>query len=459
MPKKKKQKKLEKKSKILKKIKERSESKNVYKDNFLKTQVELAPNAYEVYNQQAVEQNIIVLRDQSDLDLGDDVTPTVDTSKDIQKEYHKKIESVVGVLKSNSQDTTIKEILSKIEEEKNDFDNTVKTNLSKNEGPILDSKIPEKETLFTKIYAREFAESMKPKSLFGSIASTLTSDIVWQAIAGALVLAVGLFYFQGLQPTLIRSLAIRTKSQVQDLADRYNEQSKDFFTSQNIISGRFTYQPDLLCSQIPLYDQVSSDTENVNRLRIAMFADPKFKKLDNTSNFSEETISSEYASIYSSYSLKLKTYQIRADDLLLYTKFLEYKNTWIKTCGVVEQNSSNLVVLQEACNNLLNVNDSFAEDKTMLSFWKDIESDVNNVVASCQSLNNNNLKDFQKSWFVSFDNISKIKPETTITDQELLSLNDQFINNDIIKVQTKIDSIVANKTSLTGQWYFLNFNL
>ncbi|MEI6728278.1 MAG: hypothetical protein WCK98_01415 [bacterium] len=458
MPRKKKQKKIEKKANIIKKIKEREGVKKTYNDKFLNTEVELAPNAFEIYEEISAT-NAIVLREKTDLDLGDEVLEAKPKQKDLQAEYHKKIESVVGVLKSDSHDSTIKEILSKIEDEKKEFDNRVKTNLKDSKTPSVEAVIIEKETLFTKIYAREFAESMQPKSIFRSLLSIFTSDIVWQAIAGALVLAVALFYFQGLQPTLIRSLAIRSKSQVQDLADRYNEQSKDFFTSQNIILGRFSYQPELLCSQIPLYDQTASDTDNVNRLRIGMFADPKYKKLDNSSNFSDNQITSEYTSVYSSYSFKLKTYQQRADDLLEYVRFLEYKNSWIKSCTLVEQNGSNLAAVQDTCNSILNVNDTFAEDKTKLTFWKDIEPSVNNIVASCQSLNKNNLKDFQKTWFVSFDRISQVKPETTITDQDLLNINDQFINNDIKKAQINIDAIIENKTSLSGQWYILNFNL
>lgn len=459
MPKRKKQKKIEKKSKIIKKIKDREESKKVYKDKFLDTSVELAPNAYEVYKDLS-QTNAIVLREKTDLDLGDDVIEqTKIKDKDLQAEYHKKIESVVGVLKSDTEDPTIKEILSKIEEEKNEFDKTIQTNISATSEPKEGPVITEKETLFTKIYAREFAESMQPKSIFRSIISVFTSDIVWQAIAGALVIAVALFYFQGLQPTLIRSLGIRTKSQIQDLADRYNEQSKDFFTSQNIILGRFNYQPELLCSQIPLYDQSAIDYENVNRLRIGMFADPKYKKLDNSSNFSDNEITSQYNSLYSNYSIKLKNYQQRADDLLEYTRFLEFKNVWIKACGVVEQNGSNLQLIQETCNNLLNANDTFADDKVKLNFWKDIEPSVNNVVASCQGLNNISLKDFQKSWFISFDKVSQIKPDTISLDQELLTLNDQFINSDVRNTQKNIDTIIENKTSISGQWYVLNFNL
>lgn len=424
--------------------------KNIYEDPFLGKSVELAPNAYEVYTEKnAKPTNALVVRK--------DATTTYDTknNKISEKEEQKiklaetKIDDVLSSLGSDGKKQVVDEIFKNINKEKADFDNKIKQTEAK----------ANPETLFDKIYTKEFVKQERT-GFFGKILDVLNSDIVWTSVAVSLILGVLLFYFQGLQPALLDNYSTKAKNQSNDLVTRYSNQVSGFFTASNTVAASYTYEQGILCSKMKTYENVSADLETVSNLQFSVFSDQKLKNLDNYSYFYSQEIKDAYTKLYNNYSNKLDSYIQPISDLKDYIRFLQFRNNMIKNCGEIEAAGQTLDKIRPVCAGMLVQFNQF-KDGGLPSFWSGskIETAVNFIESSCNSLAAPNVSAFIKDFFVQFDEIIFYKPDLVPTNEALVNSNQEFAGTNLNTFKKEVSDIVKNKSNLLNSFYILNIEL
>lgn len=422
----------------------RTDNNHLYEDPFLGKKVELAQTANSVYNEkkQNVEENKLVVRPQSHPEF---YAKPVLPGDDIKTETN--IDDVVSSLSLNGKKKVVTEIFKNINEEKTDFDNKIKQNASE----------PKPTTLFDKIYTKEFVKSKRP-GVFGYITDIFTSDIVWTSVAFALILGVILFYFQGLQPVVLSNYASKVNNQGNDLVTKYTAQVETYFTASNNVLQGYTYEQGVLCSTMKTFDNTAESLDQISRLQFSIFADGKLKTVENYSYFYNQEIKDEYAKLYSQYSTNLDRYQQPIKNLRDYARFLQFRNNLLKACGEIEVADQNLDKIKASCAGLLVQFTQFKEDG-LPQFWDKIEKSVTDIETSCATLTKANQNNFIKSFFISFDDVIFYRPDSTDINEELTTINQDFVNQQRVNFKNRIDSIVENKSEIVNSFYFLGFEL
>jgi len=428
---------------------QKTTEKKSYKDDFLGKTVELAPDAYTVYKEKKEAPNSLVIRDNNQPTIDPETVSEISNEESNEKiaVAEAKIDDVLSSLSSDGKKQVVDDIFKSINAEKAEFDNKIKQNSNK-ENP---------ETLFDKIYTKEFVKPPKT-GFFGAIADIFGSQLVWSSVAFALILGVILFYFQGLQPAILDNYAVKARNQSNDLATSYSSQVEKFFSTSASILSSYTYQQGILCSQMTTIENVNVEIEKATSLQFSIFPNQKLKKLENYSYFYDNQIKSEYEKLYTSYSSKLDKYIEPSKDLRDYARFLQFRNNLIKSCGEVEVAAQNLDELRVACAGML-VQFSQFKDDGLPSFWSKVEKPVAAIETDCNSLSPATKSNFTKNFFVQFDDVLFFRPEINDINEQLTSTNQELINQQIPDFKKQVNKIVDDKSTITGVFYLLGFEI
>lgn len=425
-------------------------NKKPYQDDFLGKSIQLAPSAFEVFSElKEKKENQIILRPEQTAVLKPQETGTKTEKLDIKKTNMDDVIESLSIGMGGKKEK-IEELFEKINEEKADFDAKIKTT------ETIFAKKDDNSMVFDRIYTKEFSKSKRPKTFLGNIIDVLTSEIVWNSVAIAMILGVVLFYFQGLQPVILQNYVNSSQKQVNKVSDKYSTQISGYFTNQTKVSESYTYSPSQLCSNMKLYETGSQDIDNINRLQISLFTDQKLKKLPNYQSFYDSQIQDEYQRYFLKYQSKIDKYNQPTKDLKDHVRFLTYRNNWIKSCILIEKAQDSLTTINQACTDLNTFTTQFlAEGKP--TFWSEVEKPVGSILTSCSTVNEGSKKEFTKNFFITFDEFMFYEPDFTVINQELTNANQEFLTTDTQKVRQFMKNLQKDRENFFNSWYLIGF--
>jgi len=305
----------------------------------------------------------------------------------------------------------------------------------------------------------KFTQSSKP-TIRESIMEVLHSDIVWFSVAFGCVLGVILFYFQGLQPLLLRYHIIETKEDLITLQETYVSQMNTVRGLDSRFNEGFRYSPIVLCSEQERYTNFTEDANEVDRIQVALLNAPKPNNL--TSNVSLEEVRSEYNQVYDLYSQQMETVRGIADGFVGIPSYLNYINAWIDSCELLEESDGLNSDVAQACRNIEQSYAAF-QAASQPFFWEDVRQRHEVGLAVCSGLGEipdsgflRGFNTFKLEWLSNYSSIRQYIPDFFT---QLEPLNDMTYDFGVQFERTdqELISILDSRRSFGGMWYLVDF--
>jgi hypothetical protein len=297
-----------------------------------------------------------------------------------------------------------------------------------------------------------FNEKDEKKGFLAGFLETLKSDFFWQAIALTMLLAVFLFYFQGLQPAILKTYSNQTQTQLDEVAVSFNNQLKSFFEIQTLASSRFNYDSTLLCNETKLYQTISQDMEEINRIKIKLLPSQNLTELKTVGPFYESKIYEIYQGFYQKYDQDSRNLENNADEFLILLQFLNYRNSWIQTCQNLQENSFSEQSRLDACQEIITGTEVFKNQPN----WDSLNSEIKNRIQDGLNLCLEDSENLASQWFNKYDMIMAYEPDFTTMNQEMVGVQENF-KGDLVDTKLEIREVVNKKTKFSGIFYILNF--
>ncbi len=288
-------------------------------------------------------------------------------------------------------------------------------------------------------------------------------DIILSSIAFGCILGVLLFYFQGLQPLILRNYSENASKKVVQLKEKYTSQISPVLAASQSLNAAFENDADKICSEQKLYENKQVDQEKNDRLKLGLVPDSSFKNLSNSGPFFNSEIQQTYQKFFGEYVSALEVWSDSTSNLNTLPNFLEYRNLWISTCQKIETSNGDLALLKEACSNFTTGVAKYESLKTS-QFWEQISKGVEESLGKCNEVTSSNSKakilvNFGKwklDWLNGFDRVLAARPISDSDGEVLNKTSESLLNLASITI-TKIDSIAAERQQFINLWYIMEF--
>ena len=288
-------------------------------------------------------------------------------------------------------------------------------------------------------------------SFWQSVFATFASDFFWQSIAITMIVALLMFYFQGLQPALIRAYSQQARDGLVNINNSFNQQINIFNDMQNLVYSRFEYDSSLLCKDVSTYNFFLDDSNKLKSQRNSLNPNPNLKKLARVGPFFSQDILNIYSNKYELYQKKSQQILDKSEKLDVFLGFLDYRNSWIKACQNMQENRFSPISREESCQDLSVATQVFAQQNTD-GLSADLQQKVQNGLEICFTENGN----FENDWFIKYDAIMEYSPNFDQLNKEVLLLSES-LSLELEKAESEIIKVETNKTSILGMFYILDF--
>ncbi len=273
-----------------------------------------------------------------------------------------------------------------------------------------------------------------------------------------MIFGVLIFYFQGLQPLILREYANNTHLQIKALTQEFKSQINTLAEMETLIASSFSYDPLVSCLQTETYETAQSDADSLSRSRINLLPKTSLKDLDNIGIFYESGIRSEYQKTYAIYDTGITELQPYIDNIVTAPEYLSYRNKWIKTCQNVQSSTATRSVILTSCEELKAETEIFKSSNAWQSLDESIKEELNKNTQICQDFENQFLliNTFRDDWLKTYDLIMNYQPNF---NQMNILVNGQFSAFQIKAQEStlKINEIYNSKTGFTNIWYLLDW--
>jgi hypothetical protein len=295
--------------------------------------------------------------------------------------------------------------------------------------------------------------------------SSINLDLIWQIVALGLLLGVVLFYFDGLQPLILSKYIDNSKSAVNQLETRFNDQTNQFSTVEEAaISQNKVFNPLQSCSLSQKVDLSVQQFSDLQDFKSNLLPDQTLENLPRYSIFYVLQVESKYDDLYNQYQDALTAYNKAYSSSLSLIDFIKYRNFWIDSCQQIQDSKGNYANLQTLCTALINTQKDFAAEN--------IFTDVNNLssssIAKCNEITSYTPKtsdkglypDFNKwflDWYTGFQNLASYNIDLSSEINNLSSTDSDFKNNIDSMQQYLIDFENSKTQSLSSEFYLIDF--
>ena len=288
-------------------------------------------------------------------------------------------------------------------------------------------------------------------------------DIILSAVAFGCILGVFLFYFQGLQPLILRNYAENSSKKIVQVKEKYVSQITPIIAAQESITLSFENDSSKVCSQQTLYENKLADQEKNDRLKLGLVPDSKLKNLSNSGPFFNSEIQKTYQKFFNEYIEALNFWSTEYSNINSYPNFLEYRNVWITTCQQIEESKGDLALLKEACTNF-NKGLSNYESIKSGNFWEQISKGVEESIAKCNEVtsspsrlkNLSNFGSWKLDWLNGFDRVLAVRPVWGEINVASNKKSENLINNASVTI-VKINQIADERQQFINLWYIMEF--
>lgn len=277
-------------------------------------------------------------------------------------------------------------------------------------------------------------------------------NLILKIIAFGCLLAVLLFYFQGLQPLILSQVTQKNQEKIIKLSQIFQSQVGSYFEITQDLNAKIQPDSDQKCTQNYTDSEMSKDSQKIedlinNKLKIS-------KNMENAEkywNFNSSEIEKEYLQTLSRYQQSLEIYRKKSDYLVDYLYFLLQRNSWQEICQNIKKTDS-LNKFEEICGDWKNLNEKY-KIRRKSEFFGNIETVITSFDTNCNELNNTNPSKWRENWLEKYTILIKILPNND--NSRLYQMNEQTLT----EFQTRsrnIWTIYQQKTSGISSLYFLN---
>jgi len=310
------------------------------------------------------------------------------------------------------------------------------------------------------IEQKPFEASNNKNKIKRSFLSNFNNDIILPAIAIGCILGVLLFYFQGLQPLILKNYSDTTSKKVIELKERYTNQVGSVSILQSEMDTYFVDFSDKVCSQQETYKTKSEDLEKIDRLKLSLVPDASYKKLPTAGVFYSIEIQDIYQEFFKSYVNSLQEWSKLTDMVGTVPNFLDYRNLWVETCQKIEASNGNTTEVKAACENLISLSKNFENIKNT-QFGKQISIGTAQSLDSCnealkiKSRIMPNYGKWRLDWLTGYDRIVQARPVWTEMNDSLNKVSENLLSLATNSI-TKINSVVSERRQFVNLWYILD---
>lgn len=328
---------------------------------------------------------------------------------------------------------------------------------------IFDLKAQEEtQNKFTKTVYNDFKNDKTKEGFMIKLWNFLTKGTLATIIAIALVLGLVLFYFDGLQPLILKEYQVNINNQTIKVLEDSNQKTQallDFQTDNSKIFEGPSFitecEDDLL---------VDLDSLNLDTLERSMLPNLSLKEVPKVNIFYHQPSLDRYNQYYTEYQDLSNTYIDYVQSIANYATFLDYRNVWINACNQIYSSDVKFETLLSACKDIISSDTKYKNfvDNAILEASKPSLIACQEVVAQETEIepdaNYPGLINWRLEWYAGFskilrnviDPVELFKNSESTYNQFLLSTND--LNSDL-------DKIKEENTQIQNEFYFLDFEI
>jgi hypothetical protein len=289
----------------------------------------------------------------------------------------------------------------------------------------------------------------------------LLNDFLWFTAALIFLFGAIFFYFQFLQPIILRKYIDTANAQILESNQTLYKQINNVAEVQkNIFISVRKSQSDS-CSENSKYNNYKKDKTTIETLGSALVVDNKLKALPNFLVFSDSIVQNNYNKFIKEYTTYLQEFQPTVNQLNEVINFENYKDSLIDNCIDIKNSKGDTEELKAICKDqnirLMDYqkNASVAITNTLLKYTDTIKSlcsDVNQSTFDSYPTYNSFLLKF----LTELDNIQAIKlNQTTQSNANVLEL----FSDTASKYTTQLEDIYNSRQDISKIWYLLKVNL
>jgi hypothetical protein len=304
----------------------------------------------------------------------------------------------------------------------------------------------------------ESIKVVKKMSIIEIILSVFTSDILWFSVAIACLSATILFYFQVLQPLILREYIETAKAQVIESNQKFTNKFNQINATQQNIIAHLGIQATESCSEEARYDQSIKDLKDIEGLKNLLSVDATNKNLNKFYIFSDTEVSQIYNDFGGKYTDSLKQFQPILAQLKIAIDFADYKNIWVDNCINIKNSNGNTKELQAVCDDIsIKSANYFKNSPTVLT--TPLSANVENVKSLCQDVLFSKAQTysgfglFQLNWLNEFDSVYATK--YAIDNTNISNIATDF-QNSYNQTLLDLDKVYQSRNDFTKIWYLMD---
>ena len=278
-------------------------------------------------------------------------------------------------------------------------------------------------------------------------------NLILKIISFGCLLAVLLFYFQGLQPLILWQITAQNQKKIQELSQNYQTKVGSYFELTQNLASNLKSDSESSCQKNNQYQNLSNDTQKIeNLINKDLKPNKTLEKVPKFWFFRNSQIDAEYKKTLEKYQENLAIYNSKSDYLVDYLYFLEQRNFWLSTCQDFK-NTSSLVRFEEICQEFTVKNQDYKQ-KRKSKFWNSLDTLLQSFETLCKDLNTTQSPTkWRSDWLSNYVFLTKYVPQND--NDKLYQLNEQTL----VEFQNRsrnVANIYEQRTNGIGYLYILD---
>jgi hypothetical protein len=320
---------------------------------------------------------------------------------------------------------------------------------------------PTPEQLRPKPSASRVTPKPTKKSILGNIASFFLNDFLWFLVALVFLFVAIFFYFQFLQPVVLRKYIDTAQAQIIEANQRLYKQLNSVSETQKNIFLSIRKSPSESCTEGSKYNNYKRDQQNIDSLSSTLTVDSKIKQLPNFLVYSDNKVQNIYYSFVKEYSLYLQDFQPTITQLTEVIDFENYKDSLIDNCIDIKNSKGDTEELKAICKDQNNRAAQYLKTGSV-TITNSLSKYTDNLKLLCSALNESNsttyppYNSFLLKFLSEIDNIQAIKINQV--SQSNANILESF-NMVSTKYKNQLDQIYEGRQDFAKIWYLLKITL
>lgn len=287
----------------------------------------------------------------------------------------------------------------------------------------------------------------------------INADFVYLGVAAACLLGVILFYFQGLQPLVLKNYISTATQNLIAIKNSYSSGVEILNSLQGELFNEFvSTAPGQNCADTSKYEKLAEHAEKFDRLDVGLLPKNEYRSVKSNFNFYSPEADQIYVDFWSSYNSKLDEVKNEKEKLSPVSTYLNYMSSITQICTTFETTATFSPAVTKACDDLIKSFEVYDSTNTKPFFWDQVSALNQNVLDQCEKENRpvNNLTYFgwKIEWFGEYEILKQFTPSFSDISTRLFQLNSEF-QDLIINTAKEFDELIIFRSEFVNLWYFL----